>query len=367
MSGQSRRYRAGIIGLSGIAANRQGIESHPALGSLQGGSHAAAYHLVSRADVVAVCELRTELFDTFRSTWGDVWPEVRTYTDYHEMLAQEDLDVLSVVTSDHLHADMVVDAAAAGVPGIFCEKPIATTLADADRMIAACEQHGALLSIDHTRRFRGLWYEVREMVRSETVGRLRAIVMTMGYRRSMLFRNGTHMIDTLSFLSDAEPEWVVAELDDGFEDYGPVYAGDGGTDPRTDPGGYVLLRFRNGVRAQITMPQTEAGSIFGFHLICERGSIFVHDKGAELWAPGADALTVERQTLAVPGYSFGGQRAGIEELVEHIAAREAGREPPAPLLSPGNAGRQTLEILLGILRSHHEGNAKITFPLAGDA
>ena len=115
------------------------------------------------------------------------------------------------------------------------------------------------------------------------------------------------------------------------------------------------------------MPQTEDGSISGFHLICERGSIFVHDKGAELWAPGADALTVERQVLAVPGYSFGGQRAGIEELVEHIAAREAGREPPAPLLSPGNAGRQTLENLLGILRSHHEGNAKITFPLAGDA
>ncbi len=363
----TRRYRAGIIGLSGIAANRQGPETHPALGSTHGGSHADAYQLVSQADVVAVCELRTELFDTFRSTWGDVWPEVRTYTDYREMLEQENLDLLSVVTSDHLHADMVVDAAAAGVPGIFCEKPIATTLADADRMIAACEQYGAVLSIDHTRRFRGLWYEVRDMVRSETLGRLRAIVMTMGYPRSMLFRNGTHMIDMLSFLSDAEPEWVVAELDDGFEDYGPVYAGDGGTDPRTDPGGYVLLRFRNGVRAQITMPQTAAGSIFGFHLICERGSIFASDNGAEVWAPGTDALTVERRVLPPPRYSFEGQRAGLEELVRHIAARESGREPPAPLLSPGRAGRQTLEIMLGILRSHHEGNAKIDFPLAGDA
>ena len=221
MSGQSRRYRAGIIGLSGIAANRQGIESHPALGSLQGGSHAAAYHLVSRADVVAVCELRTELFDTFRSTWGDVWPEVRTYTDYREMLAQEDLDVLSVVTSDHLHADMVVDAAAAGVPGIFCEKPIATTLADADRMIATCEQHGACSPLT-TRGGFGAMVRGAGNGAERTVGRLRAIVMTMGYRRSMLFRNGTHMIDTLSFLSDAEPEWVVAELDDGFEDYGPV-------------------------------------------------------------------------------------------------------------------------------------------------
>ncbi|MAG36824.1 MAG: hypothetical protein CL878_11365 [Dehalococcoidia bacterium] len=376
MSAEPNRYRAGIIGLSGIAAsrtmgsiagNQTGTETHPALGNAQVGSHAAAYHLVPETDVIAVCELRTELFDSFRDTWGDVWPNVHTYSDYREMLDQENLDLLSVVTSDHLHADMVVDAAAAGVHGIFCEKPMATTLADADRMIAACEQHGTTLSIDHTRRFKGMWHEVRDLVQSEALGRLRAIVMTMGYPRAMLFRNGTHMIDMLGFLSGAEPEWVVAELDDGFEDYGPVYAGDGGRDPRTDPGGYVLLRFRNGVRVQIAMPQTESGTISGFHLICDRGGIHVSDHGAEVWEPGGDALSEHRRSLLPSAYSFDGQRSGIAELVQHLAARDAGREPQAPLISPASAGRQTLEIMLGILRSHHEGNAKITFPLAGDA
>ena len=70
--GQPGRYRAAIIGLSGIAANRQGMESHPALGNVQVGSHAAAYQLVPETEVVAICELRTELFDTFRSTWDDI-------------------------------------------------------------------------------------------------------------------------------------------------------------------------------------------------------------------------------------------------------------------------------------------------------
>ena len=74
-----------------------------------------------------------------------------------------------------------------------------------------------------------------------------------------------------------------------------------------------------------------------------------------------------QRTLPTAPYNFDGQRSGIEELVQHVAARDAGREPPAPLVSPGSAGRQTLEIILGILRSHHEGNAKITFPLAGDS
>ena len=364
--GQPGRYRAAIIGLSGIAANRQGMESHPALGNVQVGSHAAAYQLVPETEVVAICELRTELFDTFRSTWDDIWPNVRAYTDYREMLAQENLDLLSVATSDHVHANMVVDAAAAGVRGIFCEKPIATTLADADRMIAACEQHGVALSIDHTRRFKGLWHEVRDLVRSERLGRLRSITMTMAYPRAMLFRNATHTIDMLGFLSGSEPEWVVAELDDGFEDYGPVYAGDGGHDPRTDPGGYALLRFRSGVRAQIIMPQTKVGTISGFELICDRGRIHVGDHGAEVWEPSADESAAYQRMLPTAPYNFDGQRSGIEELVQHVAARDAGREPPAPLVSPGSAGRQTLEIILGTLRSHHAGNAKIEFPLAGD-
>ena len=58
------------------------------------------------------------------------------------MLEGEDLDVLTVATSDHLHTKIVIDGAESGVKGIFCEKPIATTLEDADAMIAACERNG---------------------------------------------------------------------------------------------------------------------------------------------------------------------------------------------------------------------------------
>ena len=115
------------------------------------------------------------------------------------------------------------------------------------------------------------------------------------------------------------------------------------------------------------MPQTKIGTISGFELICDRGRIHVGDHGAEVWEPSADESAAYQRTLPTAPYNFDGQRSGIEELVQHVAARDAGREPPAPLVSPGSAGRQTLEIILGILRSHHEGNAKINFPLAGDS
>ena len=329
------------------------------MGATQGGSHAAAYAQVPGVDVVAVCELKTELLDGFRTTWGDVWPEVNTHTDYKAMLREERLDLLSVATSDHLHANMVVDAVAAGVKGIFCEKPLATTLADADRMIAACAEHGVPLSVDHTRRLRGPWIHLRDFVVSEELGALRQIVATMTGPRAMMFRNGTHLIDMVCFLAGSEPEWLVAELADMHHDYGPAYAGDGGRDPDDRPWRRrVYVRFRNGIRSHLSLTKTPESRGWVIELLCERGRIRANDDGMEVWDEGRPASA--RRSDA---HTYEAQLAGIEELVQHLDARAAGREPPAPLISPATDALHTVEILLGILRSQHEGNSKVTFPL----
>ena len=139
-------YRAGIVGLTGIASGKAGSAPHDVLGSIQGGSHASGYAQVPATRVVGACDLVPALTEQFVSQWGAVWPEVRPYSDYRQLLSEGALDLLSVVTSDHRHAQIVVDAAEAGVKGIYCEKPIATTLADADRMIAACQASGTVLS-----------------------------------------------------------------------------------------------------------------------------------------------------------------------------------------------------------------------------
>ena len=273
------------------------------------------------------------------------------------MLREEGLDLLSVATSDHLHADMVVDAVTAGVKGIFCEKPLATTLADADRMIAACAEHGVPLSVDHTRRLRGSWLHLRDFVVSEELGALRQVVATMTGPRAMMFRNGTHLIDMVCFLAGSGPEWLVAELADMHHDYGPAYAGDGGRDPDTDPGADVYIRFRNGVRSHISLTKTPEARGWVIDLLCERGRIRANDGGMEVWDESG------QRPLDAPTHTYEAQLAGIEELVQHLDARAAGREPPAPLISPATDALHTVEILLGILSSQHEGNRKVTFPL----
>ena len=63
--------------------------------------------------MVAVCDLQEAVLERFRAVWGTP-ARVETYADHREMLEQEDVEVLSVVTSDHRHGQIVIDAAEAG-------------------------------------------------------------------------------------------------------------------------------------------------------------------------------------------------------------------------------------------------------------
>src|ERR1035441_5445671 len=70
------------------------------------------------------------------------------YDDYHELLARDDVEVVSVATPPGTRVQIVRDAAAAG-KHVVCEKPFALTLAEADEMIQACEAAGVTLSMYH--------------------------------------------------------------------------------------------------------------------------------------------------------------------------------------------------------------------------
>ena len=65
------------------------------------------------------------------------------------MLVSEELDIVSVATYAPQHAEISVACAERGVRTIYCEKPIATRLLDAERMVEACRAAGALLVINH--------------------------------------------------------------------------------------------------------------------------------------------------------------------------------------------------------------------------
>ena len=102
--------RVGVIGCSGI-----------------GTTHVSGLVDMQNVELAAGCDFVQSTLDAFKEKYQDTWGNIALYTNHQEMLAAENLDIVTVATSDHRHADLVVDAANAGVKGIFCEKPMATS------------------------------------------------------------------------------------------------------------------------------------------------------------------------------------------------------------------------------------------------
>lgn len=341
-------YRAAIVGLSWIGADPAGPATHPTLGTAMPFSHASAYAATPGVEVVAGCDIDPAACATFRERWSPVWPGLRTYADYRQLLAEERIDVLSVVTPDHRHAEVVLAAVDAGVRAIFCEKPLATSLADADAMLAAIRTRGVVVNVNHTRRWQPQYVAARQQLREGAIGALAQIVVHFGGPRAMLYRNHSHFLDLICYFAESDPEWVIAELEPGFEAYGTAYRGDGGRDPALEPGVNAYVAFRNGVRAYLSGWKRGVPEV-SVDLIGADGRIHVDDVAAVQIVPAGESAA---QQLLVPRATRAGMQAAVADL---IAALEAGTAPQCP---PEEA-RKAVALTAAILESQARGNARV--------
>ena len=348
-------YRVGIVGASGIVVNTPRAEPSPPLDREISTSHVSGLSYMPDVELAAICDINPEALERFKEAWSERWSETRLYADYREMLDREDLDILTVATSDHRHAQIVIDGAESGVKGIFCEKPIATTLEDADAMIAACERNGVKMSVNHSRRWFPLYHKVRQAIRSGAIGTPTVLTAVLGGPRAMMFRNGTHFIDALCFFAESKPRMVSAILEDGF-DHWDRYRGDGGKLPENEPGVLGTIVFENGVRA-IFRSLKGTAPISSLEITGPKGVIRMgaSDRTAEL-AVQEDVRAEPIWTTILPEqYQIQGPVAAYRELIDII---EHGGQS---ISSPQDA-RMALQVLLGFLKSHQQGGRLVKVP-----
>lgn len=354
------RYRVGIVGATWIAVRRNEAAPPPFandIGNAISISHAATLQAMPKLELAAVCDLVPELLDDFKTTWAGELPNANTYTDYREMLTNENLDILVVATSDNRHTDIVVDGAEAGVKGILCEKPLATSLEDADHMIRVCAERGVPLHVNHNRRWNPLMHQVRDEIRSGLIGRLGSIVVSHGGPRAMLFRSGTHMIDAVCFFAESAPARVVGMLEDGFDDW-DRYRGDGGRLPENDPSASGMILFENGVRVLYDGSKDTILSSDFMRLRGSEGEICFNldARGpAVVRKYDADARVPVTHTLHPAQYQVQGLAATYTELIDVIENGGTG-------VSTAVEARKTLRIMLGFLKSHQQGNRLVDVP-----
>ncbi len=193
--------RVGIIG----TGKPKGEEGRT--GAAMAYEHAAGYRLLGDAcDIAAVADIVQENAEFFARAF-DV---PRTYLDYREMLAEEGLDMVSICTWPHLHEQMTVDCAEAGVRAVHCEKPMATTWGGCKRMVEACRRHGVQLTFNHMRRFAEPMRKAKELLDAGEIGEL----LRLEFGRYNLCDYGSHQFDICGFFNDQAPAlWVIAQVD----------------------------------------------------------------------------------------------------------------------------------------------------------
>ena len=135
------------------------------IGLGMGRGHARGYHSHPQADLVAIC-------DPDEARLGEVQAELdvaRTYTDAEAMFRAEDLDGVSIAVPNKFHAPLTIAALRRGLH-VLCEKPMAMTVKEAERMNAAAQKAGRNLMINFSFRFTEASYALKRQVDANVVG-----------------------------------------------------------------------------------------------------------------------------------------------------------------------------------------------------
>ncbi|MFA0205253.1 Gfo/Idh/MocA family protein [Vibrio breoganii] len=129
-------------------------------------SELLGFDQIDGAKLVSVCDI---VFDKAKAIAGRF--NVSAYSDMHKMMQEQDVDVVVVLSESGLHAKHVIELAKYG-KHIVVEKPMALTLTDADKMIEACDKHGAKLFVVKQNRFNVPVVKAREALEEGRFGKL---------------------------------------------------------------------------------------------------------------------------------------------------------------------------------------------------
>lgn len=165
--------RIGIVGLGGIA-----------------GIHISAYRRIGGIKIVAVCDALGTAARSYPLIEGE---GITLYSDIQSMLDAEELDVLDICAPTHLHASLSIAALERGLH-VLCEKPMASTYAEAAAIAEAAKKSGRIFMTAQVVRFSRPYRHLRSLTETGELGRLVSLAL---YRRSPLpkWRGGAMSAD----------------------------------------------------------------------------------------------------------------------------------------------------------------------------
>ena len=333
-------YNAAIIGLGFIGGADQ--VSGDALGQRVedlDGTHFQALAGHPAVDLIAGSSRDEGRRQRFSERSGGT----RTYEDWRELLDREELDIVSVATYTPQHAEISIACAEKGVRVIYCEKPVAPTVGEAEAMLAACSSAESLLVINHNLRFTTGFRELRDRVAAGDLGDLTSV--SVQWSNGRLGNVGTHVFDAVRMITGRKVEAVSGTLDLAAKPdcRGPEFS---------DPGGFGLLRLEGGVIA--TVEAADYGSVpmrLCFNGTAARAASDFNDIAIEF----SDGRKESIQSK--PTHSSGMDLA-VAEIVSWLAGQR-------PFPYDATEAVDTLEAIVAFHVSHQRSAAWTSLPLQG--
>ncbi len=186
-------YRTAIIACGNIARVHarawQNVPGHP-------------------VEIAAIADTHPDALREFGDFFGV--PESKRYINYREMLDAEHPDFVDVCSWHGQHAEMVIAAAARRPKAIICQKPMALSLGDAERMMIACARNGVKLMIAYQRPHHATWLKARDLIRDGVIGKIIQISVSDG----TLLNTNSHNIQLALFLTgNPRVEWVMGAVE----------------------------------------------------------------------------------------------------------------------------------------------------------
>lgn len=361
-----KKLRLGIIGCGGIANNKH----MPAL-----------KHLADKVEMVAFCDVVEERMIKALEEFGA--EGAKGYTDYNELLKDESIDVVHILTPNVSHGPITVASFEAG-KHVLCEKPMAHNTADAKKMLVAWEKSGKKFTIGYQNRFREEVQALHKSCEKNELGDIyyakahavrRRAVPTWGVFQDKsqqgggpLIDIGTHALDiTLWMMDNYEPESVTGVVFNKLGSLPEATEGNlfGPWDPETyevEDSAMGFIKMKNGAAITIEASwalnvrdsREAATTLCGTKAGAEIISGMSYSKNDLVYNRGKNGMLMEENMSPAGTIAFFEGHNTAEAVAEATQWLDAITENSEPLVKPEQAYKVT-EILEAIYKSAETG------------
>ncbi len=315
----------------------------------------------NKLEFVAMCDIIPEIMQEKSDKFG--LEAVHKYTDYKELLAVEAPELVAIATESGKHAAIALDCIAAGC-NVIIEKPIALSIEDADKIIAAAKTKGVLVCANHQNRFNKSIQYIRKALEEGRFGKLSHGAAHIRWNRGenyytqapwrgtwaqdggCLMNQCIHNIDLLRWMMGDEVDEVVAYTDQLCHPY-----------LEAEDLGMALIKFKNGSYGLVegttnVFPKNLEETLYMFG---ECGTVKAGGTSDNIIEEWRFADNIDDPELVKATYHENPPNVyGFGHTPLYADVIDAINTDRAPYVD-GEAGKRALELVLAIYKSAAEG------------